>query len=460
MTYDYDLLVIGAGSGGLAAAKRAAHHGARVAIVENDLVGGTCVVRGCVPKKLLVYASKFSHIYEDAEGYGWDAVKPHFNWSKLTDIVDSEVNRLSQLHVGFLDKSKVELIRGKAAFVDPHTIAISNALEKSAPNQHQFTAECILIATGSEAILPKLPGIEHGHTSREVFKLPEQPKRLAIIGGGYIAVEFAGIFNGLGTDVTLIVRGKEILKRFDDDIRTHLHESMSQRGITILTGTQVVRIEKAGDVTTLFLNGENAPDRIAVDATVLFATGRNPNTTDLHLEAADVDISPRGAVRVNEWSQTNQPHIYAVGDVTNRVNLTPVAIDEGRAFAETVFGDRPRQVNYHNIPTAVFSQPEVATVGQTQAEAEAQLGKENIKVYQSTFRPLYQNLTGSTEKTLMKLVVDRQTDRVLGAHMVGKDAAEIIQAVAIALNRGASKQDFDSTMALHPSTAEEFVTMS
>ena len=460
MTYDYDLLVIGAGSGGLAAAKRAAGYGARVAIVENDLVGGTCVVRGCVPKKLLVYASRFSHTYADAEGYGWDAVTPQFNWKRLSDIVDTEVNRLSQLHVGFLDKSKVELIEGHAAFIDPHTIAVSGSSNELTVTPRQFTAERILIATGSEAILPDVPGIEHALTSREIFKLPEQPKRMAIIGGGYIGVEFAGIFNGLGTKVVQLVRGDAVLRHFDLDIRTHLQTAMSLRGITILTDTQVERIEKTTEGTTLYLKGSNTPDTITVDAAVLFATGRAPNTADLNLDSAGISTTASGAVVVNNWSQTNQPHIYAVGDVTDRVNLTPVAIDEGRAFADTVFGDIPRQVNHGTIPTAVFSQPELATVGLTEAEAIEQLGNDGVTVYQSTFRPLYHNLTGANEKTLMKLVVDHHSDRVLGAHMVGKDAAEIIQSVAIAINMGATKQDFDRTMALHPSTAEEFVTMA
>ncbi|MEL7085656.1 MAG: glutathione-disulfide reductase [Cyanobacteria bacterium J06597_1] len=460
MTYDYDLLVIGAGSGGLAAAKRAAGYGARVAIVESDLVGGTCVVRGCVPKKLLVYASRFSHIYTDAQGYGWDAVTPQFNWTRLTDIVDTEVNRLSQLHVGFLDTSKVDLLEGQAAFVDPHTIAINSRSNRLNATPRQFTAERILIATGSEAILPDIPGIEHALTSRDIFKLPEQPKRMAIIGGGYIGVEFAGIFNGLGTEVIQLVRGNSILRRFDLDIRTHLQAAMSLRGITILSDTQVERLEKTSDGTTLSLKGPNVPDSITVETVVLFATGRAPNTADLKLERAGVRTTAKGAVTVNTWSQTNQSHIYAVGDVTDRVNLTPVAIDEGRAFADTVFGDLPRQVNHSTIPTAVFSQPELATVGLTETEAIEQWGRDGVTVYQSMFRPMYYSLTGTSEKTLMKLVVDRHSDRVLGAHMVGKDAAEIIQSVAIALNMGATKQDFDRTMALHPSSAEEFVSMT
>lgn len=459
MTYDYDLLVIGAGSGGLAAAKRAASYGAKVGIIENDLVGGTCVVRGCVPKKLLVYASQFSHLYQDAVGYGWEAVKPKFHWSKLTEIVDTEVNRLSQLHTSFLDQSKVELIRGQASFLDARTVIVNQGQGKTATPQ-TFTADRILIATGSEAILPKSPGIEYALTSREVFKLQEQPKRMAIIGGGYIGIEFAGIFNALGTKVIQIVRGDKILRGFDDDIRTHLQNAMHQRGIKILTESQVERLEKTVNGTVLSLNGDSAPPTVEVDAAVLFAIGRAPNTADLDLDLIRVAKTDRGAVAVNEWSQTTQPHIYAVGDVTNRANLTPVAIDEGRAFADTVFGNTPRAVNYANIPTAVFSQPEVATVGLSEDMARERQGQENVKIYRSIFRPLYHSLTGSTEKTLMKLVVDRQSDRVLGAHMVGKEAAEIIQSVAISLSKGATKQDFDNTMALHPSTAEEFVTMS
>lgn len=460
MKYDYDLLVIGAGSGGLAAAKRAAGYGAHVAIVENDLVGGTCVVRGCVPKKLLVYASRFSHTYADAEGYGWTAVNPQFNWNRLTEIVDTEVNRLSQLHVGFLDKSKVELIEGKAVFVNPHTIAVTRSSNELNVTPRQFTGEHILIATGSEAILPDIPGIEHALTSREIFKLPELPKRMAIIGGGYIGVEFACVFNGLGTKVIQLVRGHSILRRFDRDICTHLQTAMSLRGITILSGTQVERLEKTTEGITLYLRGQNVPDTITVDTVVLFATGRAPNTADLNLEHASVRTTLKGAVTVNTWSQTNLAHIYAVGDVTDRLNLTPVAIDEGRAFADTVFGDIPRQVSHTSIPTAVFSQPELATVGLTEIEAVEQLGSDGVTVYQSAFRPLYDSLTGTSEKTLMKLVVDRHSDRVIGAHMVGKDAAEIIQSVAIALNMGATKQDFNRTMALHPSSAEEFVTMA
>ena len=449
MTYDYDLLVIGAGSGGLAAAKRAASYGAQVAIIESEQVGGTCVVRGCVPKKLLVYASQFAHMYHYAEGYGWDAVQPSFNWNRLAEIVDQEVNRLSQLHEGFLDKAKVDLIRGAAAFQDPHTVKVGDRI---------LTAERILIATGSEAILPDIPGIEHALTSREAFKLPRQPEHVAIIGGGYIGVEFAGIFNSLGSKVSEIVRGEKILRGFDEDIRDHVQGAMVDHGINLLTQTVVERLEQTEEGTTLFLKGDNAPEKITVDAAVLVAIGRAPNTAGLQLDKAGV-VMKDGAIVVDEWSQTSQSHIYSVGDVTDRVNLTPVAIDEGRAFADTVFGNQPRPVNHANIATAVFSQPEVATVGLSETDAIAEFGEAHVKVYRARFKPMFHSLTGANERVLMKLIVERQSDRVLGAHMVGKDAAEIIQAVAIAINMGATKRDFDNTMALHPSTAEEFVTM-
>ncbi|NJO42115.1 MAG: glutathione-disulfide reductase [Cyanobacteria bacterium CRU_2_1] len=448
MNFDYDLFVIGAGSGGLAASKRAANYGAKVAIAEEDLVGGTCVIRGCIPKKLMVYASQFSHLYDDAIGYGWDKVEPHFDWQKLITAIDREVRRLSMLHISLLEKAGVTLMQGRALLVDPHTVAVGN---------QQFTAEKILIAVGSEAVFPKISGAEYAVTSRQMFKLPEQPQHIAIIGGGYISTEFACIMNGLGSSVTQILRGDLILRGFDHDIRTHLQSSLIQHGIQYLTQTAIEKIEKTNEGLQLSLSGGKVPE-LTVDSAILFAIGRIPNLDGIGLENARVAVE-RGGVVVNEFSQTSQPNIFAVGDCTNRVMLTPVAITEGRAFAETEFGNNPQMVSYKNIPTAVFSQPEVGTVGLTETEAKQQFGDENIKIYRSTFRPLFHNLTGAEERTLMKLLVDRQSDRVLGAHIVGKDAAEIIQSVAIALNLGATKRDFDATMAVHPSTAEEFVTM-
>lgn len=455
MTYDYDLFVIGAGSGGLAAAKRAASYGAKVAIAETDLVGGTCVIRGCVPKKMMVYASSFSELFKNAEGYGWTAGEPELDWSKLLHSVDNEVNRLSRLHISFLEKNNVELIQGHASFVDAHTLEVSGMGDGS--ESKKVTADKILIATGSRAVLPDTPGIEYAKTSREMFKLENKPEHIAIIGGGYIGVEFAGIMHGLGVKVSQIIRRDRILRGFDDELAEMVQESMVRDGINLITNTKVVSLEKTDDGVILNLEGETS-EPLAVDAAVLFAIGRVPNTEGLGLENVDLELN-QGAIVVNEYNQTNQPNIFAVGDVINRVQLTPVAIDEGRAFADTQFGDSPRTVNYDNIPTAVFSHPEIGTVGMTEAEAKEKYGEDNLKIYRAKFRPLFHSLTGSEERVLMKLIVHTETDRVLGAHMVGKDAGEIIQSVAIAVNMGATKKDFDATMALHPSTAEEFVTM-
>jgi len=449
MKFDYDLFVIGAGSGGLAAAKRAATYGATVAIAEQEeRVGGTCAVRGCIPKKLMVYASQLSQLYRNAVGYGWEPVKPNFHWQKLIAAIDAETCRLSTRQTDALEKAGAKLLRGRAVLLDAHTIAVGT---------QTFTAQKILFAVGSEAVLPVIPGAEYAITSRHMFTLPTQPARIAIIGGGYIGVEFACIMNGLGSNVTQILRHNQILRGFDDDIRTHLQTSMEQHGIQFLTETEVKQIEKTSEGTRLVLSGCEVP-ALDVDAVVLFAIGRIPYTQGLGLENAGVTLR-RAAISVNEYSQTNQPHIFAVGDCTDRIMLTPVAVAEGRAFADTQFGGNPTQVSYDSIPTAVFSQPEVGTVGLTEAEAKQRFGDDQIKIYRAGFRPLFYSLTNSNEKTMMKLVVDRQSDRVLGAHMVGKDAAEIIQSVAIAVKMGATKRDFDATMALHPTTAEEFVTM-
>lgn len=446
MAYDYDLFVIGAGSGGLAASKRATSYGAKVAIAEHDLVGGTCVIRGCVPKKLMVYASTFSHLYHDAVGYGWSEVNSSFNWQKLITTVDTEVRRLSQLHISFLEKAGVELIAGYAKFLDPHTIAVG---------EQTFTAEKILIAVGGEAFKPDIPGIEHGITSRNMFLLPEQPQRLAVWGGGYIAVEFASIMNGLGSQVTEIIRRDLILKEFDQDIREEIQTGMSKHGINFLTNTTIESIEKTEAGLKLTLTGSE-PSELIVDA-LLCATGRKPNLDGLELENAGVETA-KGAINVTPDSRTSQPHIFAVGDCTDRVNLTPVAIAEGRAFADTEFGNNPRSISHDIVATAVFSQPEAATVGMTEAQARAKFG-DSIQCYKAKFRPMFHSLTGADEKTMVKLVVESNTDIVLGAHIVGKDSAEIIQGIAIAVTMGATKKDFDRTIGIHPSTAEEFVTL-
>jgi glutathione reductase (NADPH) len=452
MPFDYDLVVIGAGSGGLAASKRAASYGAKVAIIEGDLVGGTCVIRGCVPKKLMVYASTFSHLYEDAQAYGWSPVEPSFDWSKLVSAVNTEVLRLSQLHIGLLEQNGVELIQGRGTLVDANTVVVGD---------RQLTAQYILIAVGGAPVKPPFPGIEHSITSNEMFHLSEFPQRFAVVGAGYIGVEFAGIMRGLGAEVTQIIRGDRILRGFDGDIRTAIQEGMATHGIRVVSeaNPETLKIEKTEAGLQLTIEAKGELETIVADA-ILCATGRQPKLEGLGLENAGVTVTEAGAIAVNlDSSSVSQPHIYAVGDCTDRINLTPVAIAEGRAFADTVFGHIPRYITHQNVASAVFSQPEAATVGMTEEAAIEQLGTAGIQVYRSRFRPMLHSLTGAEERTLMKLVVDRTTDRILGAHMVGKDAAEIIQGVAIAVNMGATKKDFDATIGIHPSSAEEFVTM-
>ena len=457
MNFDYDLFVIGAGSGGLGASKRAASYGAKVAIAEESLVGGTCAIRGCIPKKLMVYGSRFSGLFQAAAGYGWHVGEAKLDWQHLISAIDNEVHRLSQLHTGFLQKAGVELIPSRAQFVDPHTVEVDG---------RKLTAAKILIAVGGRPSKPDLPGMEYAITSNEMFHLPAQPKHIAIIGAGYIGVEFAGIMRGLGCEVTQIIRKDLILKGFDDDIRTNVQQGMVHHGIRILNNTVVKEIERGSDGLKLFLSGDHE-EPIVADV-VLAATGRIPYVEELGLENAGIDLisssvegpgySTTSAIAVNEYNQTSQPHIFAVGDCTDRINLTPVAIGEGRAFADTQFGNNRRSLSYENVPSAVFSHPEAATVGLTEAQAQEKLG-DAVKCYRSRFRPLFHNLTGEEEKVIIKLVVDGNTDRILGAHMVGKDAAEIIQGVAIAVNMGATKKDFDATIGIHPSTAEEFVTL-
>lgn len=449
MSYDYDLFVIGAGSGGLASSKRAASYGAKVAIAEGDLVGGTCVIRGCVPKKLMVYASNFSHLYEDAMGYGWGKVEPSFDWAKLIGAVDKEVRRLSALHINYLEKAGVELISGFAKFVDAHTVEIG---------EKKITADKILIAVGGEATKPNIPGIEHSITSREIFLLQEQPKRFVVLGGGYIGVEFACIMNGLGSEVTQIIRRDLILRGFDEDVRTDIQQGMTKHGINFVANADMdkLKIEKTEEGLKISVPVGDKEEIIMADA-ILCALGRKPLLDKLALENAGVE-TVKGAIVVKEDSSTSQPNIYAVGDCTDRINLTPVAIGEGRAFADTVFGHIPRSLSHENVASAVFSQPEAATVGMTEAEAKAKFG-ENVKIYRGRFRPMFYSLPNVDEKVMVKLVVETTTDKILGVHMVGKDAAEVIQGIAIAVKMGATKKDFDATIGIHPSTAEEFVTL-
>ena len=449
--FDYDLFVIGAGSGGLAASKRAARYGAKVAIAEGDLVGGTCVIRGCVPKKLMVYASHFSHFPHEAAGYGWTIPAGTFDWAKLRDAIQTEVMRLNKLHISFLEKNNVELISGFARFVDAHTVAVGD---------RQFTAERILISVGGEASKPNLAGMEYAVTSKEMFLLPNFPKRFAVIGGGYIGVEFAGIMHGLGAEVTQIIRDRSILRGFDHDVRSNVQEGMTQHGInlhTCIDSSTLTIAKEENNLAITFNDASGNTQTLCVDA-VLAATGRKPNLAPLALENAGIEVI-NNAIAVKEDSSTNQPHIYAIGDCTDRVNLTPVAIAEGRAFADTVYGHTPRFVSHTNIPSAVFSQPEAATVGLSEEKARELYG-DRVKVYQTKFRPMFYSLAGGEAKTMMKLIVVGEEERVLGLHMVGKDAAEIIQGLALVITMGGCKKDLDNTMAMHPTAAEEFVTMA
>ncbi len=448
--FDYDLFVIGAGSGGLAASKSAAAFGAKVAIAEGDLVGGTCVIRGCVPKKLMVYASHFSHFPKEAAGYGWNIPTGKLDWNKLRDAIQTEVSRLNKLHISFLEKSNVELISGFAKFVDAHTVAVGD---------RKFTAERILIAVGGEASKPNFAGIEYAITSKEMFLLPKFPQRFAVIGGGYIGTEFAGIMHGLGANVTQIIRDHSVLKGFDQDVRASVQEGMVNHGINFRVGidSDSLKIVKNDqDLTVTFNDGDGKAQQITVDA-VLAATGRKPNLAPLNLEKAGIEVV-NSAIAVQEDSCTNQPHIYAIGDCTNRVNLTPVAIAEGRAFADTVYGHTPRFISHTNIPSAVFSQPEAATVGLSEDKARELYG-DRVKVYKTKFRPMFYSLAGGEAKTMMKLIVVGAEERVLGLQMVGKDAAEIIQGMSLVVTMGGCKKDLDNTMAMHPTAAEEFVTM-
>ncbi|MEW6492130.1 MAG: glutathione-disulfide reductase [Cyanobacteriota bacterium] len=446
MTYDYDLFVIGAGSGGIATARRAAQYGATVGVAEYSRLGGTCVNRGCIPKKLMVYASGFPHLFEDAQGYGWSPVQSTLNWQKMITAVNKELDRLNAVYQRMLDSAEVDLIRGYAKFLDPHTLEIAD---------RKVTADKILIAVGGYPVKPDIPGIEHAIVSDDMFNLPEQPNRIVILGGGYIGVEFACIMNGLGSEVTQLIRNDLILRGFDDDMSMTIQEGMQHNGIQITRITEPPSIEKTPDGLKVTLGGKQQ-ETIMADV-ILAATGRKPNLENLGLENAGVEIK-EGAVAVDKYSQTTQENIFAVGDCTDRMNLTPVAVNEGRAFADTMFGGQSRTMSYENIPTAVFSTPEGATVGLTEAQAREQYG-EAVKVYRAKFKATYHSLSGRDEKTMVKLVVEEDTQKVLGAHMVGEHAAEIIQGIAIALKMGAKKQDFDATVGLHPSVAEEFVTL-
>jgi glutathione reductase (NADPH) len=444
MSYDFDLLTIGAGSGGVAGSRRAASYGAKVAIVEDVRIGGTCVLRGCVPKKLLVYGVGYREALDDAVGFGWHVGEAALDWGRLIATKDRELDRLHRIYVDMLAKAGVTMIGGRARLVDSHTVEVAG---------RRITAQRIMIATGGHATRPAIPGAEHGIDSDRALDLPRLPASVAIVGGGYIAVEFAGIFANAGVAVTLVLRGDAPLRGFDGEVRAHVAEEMARRGVRLMTGRRPMALAVDGDQRRLTL--DDGTELVAGE--VMFATGRAPNTRDLGLEAAGVALGGRGEVLVDAASRTNQPHIFAVGDVTDRLALTPVAIAEARAVAESCFNANPMIVDHRFVPTAVFGRPEVGTVGL--GEEAALAAGHALDVYTARFRPMRNTISGRADRTLIKLVVDRPTDRVLGCHMVGPDAAEIVQGLAVALTCGATKAQFDRTIGLHPSAAEEFVTM-
>jgi len=445
--FDVDLFVIGAGSGGVRAARIAAGYGARVMIAEEYRVGGTCVIRGCVPKKLMVYASRFSHEFEEAAGFGWNVGEATFDWATLIRNKDKEIDRLEGIYRANLGKADVEIVDSRAVIEDAHTVRLLKTGQ-------QIRARYILVAVGAHPTLePVIPGGELGITSNEVFHLEALPRRILIVGGGYIAVEFAGVFAGLGSEVTLLHRGDKLLRGFDEDVRDALGAAYVQRGINLALGRTVTRLDKGADGIAATLSDGSV---LTVDQ-VLVATGRRPNTKGLGLEKAGINLDEVGAIPVDAYSQTLIPSIYAVGDVTNRANLTPIAIREGHAFADTVFGNKPTIVDHDLIPTAVFSTPEIGVIGCGEAAARARYGE--IDVYKTTFRPMKATLSGAQDRVLMKLIVDRATDRVVGVHIVGHDAGEMIQLAGVAVTMGATKADFDRTVAVHPTAAEELVTM-
>lgn len=447
-TYDYDLFTIGAGSGGVRASRLAAQYGARVGVAEEHRVGGTCVIRGCVPKKFLVYASEYGHAFEDARGYGWNAEQISFNWRKLIENKDAEIDRLNGIYIRNLKNAGAKIFDSRAVLRDAHTVYLS-------AEDRTVTADKILIATGGSPWVDEtVPGHELGVTSNEAFHLDKLPARVVIAGGGYIAIEFACIFKGLGCDVCLVYRGDDILRYFDRDVSVQVHEELKTKGIRVVTQTIFKEIEARddGEKRVHLANGSH------IDTDMVFwAVGRRPATTGLGLSEAGVETRSNGAIIVNEFSQTTADNIFAVGDVTDRVNLTPVAIREGAAFAESQFNNAPKTMDYRFIPKAVFSQPPVGVVGYSEHEAREAFDK--IDIYKTRFRAMKGMLSGSPERVMMKLVVDADTDRVVGCHIVGADAPEMIQCLAIAVKAGCTKKQFDETVALHPTIAEEIVTL-
>jgi glutathione reductase (NADPH) len=446
--FDYDLFVIGAGSGGVRAARMSAGFGARVAIAEDRYMGGTCVNVGCVPKKLYVYAAEYGKGFADARGFGWQGEAPRFDWATLRDNKKTEIARLNAIYRNLLDGAGAQRIEGRARIVDAHTVAVGDAVGET-----RYSAAKILIATGGWPHIPEFPGSEHAVTSNEIFDLPQFPRRLVIVGGGYIAVEFDGIFNGLGAHTTQLYRGPLFLRGFDDDIRTHAASEIAASGVDLRFEVNVRSITRDGSGLQVALTDGSV---LEADA-VLYATGRKPHLEGLGLENVNVEQDEDGAIVVDAHYRTTEPSIFALGDVTGGIELTPVALAEGMAFARRQFGKLEREVDYDFIPTAVFCQPNIGTVGFTEADARNTFG--DIRLFKTSFKPLKHTISGRAERTFMKLIVDAATDRVVGAHMVGPDAGEIIQGIAIALRAGATKALFDSTLGIHPTTAEEFVTL-
>ena len=450
MSFDYDLFVIGGGSGGVRAARVAAGEtGATVALAEEDRYGGTCVIRGCVPKKLFVYASEYSSHFKDSKGFGWSGGDQTFDWPALIAAKDAEIDRLNGLYGQTLNNHNVEVIQARGRLLNAHTVELT-----SEDGTRTVTADKILIATGGWPQMPDIPGIEHAITSNEAFHLEQLPKRMAIVGGGYIAVEFAGIFNGMGVKTHLLYRGIQILRGFDQDIADKLNEEMCKKDVDVRVQTNVTAIEKTDDGLLLTLTDGS---KLAVDA-VMFATGRVPNSKNMGLEDLNVDMKENGAIIIDENYKTSVDNIFAVGDVTGKIQLTPVAIKEGAALAATQFNDTPTLVDYENIPTAVFSQPSIGTVGMGEAAARSKFG-DDITTFMSEYKSMKFTLSGRPERSLMKMIVQTSTDKVIGVHIIGPDSAEIIQGIAIAMKCGATKAQFDATVAVHPSSAEEFVLM-
>ncbi|WP_069299245.1 glutathione-disulfide reductase [Neptunicoccus sediminis] len=445
MSFDYDLFVIGGGSGGVRAARVAAQTGASVGLAEEYRYGGTCVIRGCVPKKLMVYASQFSEAFEDAKGFGWTVGETSFDWGTFIAAKDKEIDRLEGIYSKNLQAAGVNLYDSRAIVTGPHEVTLAS--------DEVITAKTILVATGGTPFVPDVEGKDLAITSNEIFELKEQPKRVVVVGGGYIACEFACILNGMGSEVTLLYRGEQILRGFDNEVQNFVADEMRNKGVNVVVEADVSKMEKTGD--GILVTADNG-QTYTVDQ-VLYATGRNPHSANMGLEDAGVKLGDKGEIIVDAYSCTSVPSIYAVGDVTDRVALTPVAIREGMAFVETVFKNNPTSPDHGLIPTAVFTQPEIGTVGQTEEEAREE---GEVDIYSAAFRPMMHVLADRSERMLMKLIVSKASRKVLGCHIVGHGAGEMIQLAGIAVKMGATKEDFDRTVAVHPTAAEELVTMS